>query len=93
MRSHEANCFCINDAFRDLTKNRGAYALRRKFCKMNCREQIYEHLLIERMKFWLSRSRYSDTYPRWRARKNFWSLVRKHGALAARHGFREKDVF
>jgi hypothetical protein len=62
---------------------------------MNCGEQIREHLLIERMKFWLSRARYSSTYNcrKSRARKNFWSLVRKYGALAARHGFREKDVF
>jgi len=62
---------------------------------MNCGEQIREHLLIERMKLWLSRARYSSTtnYPKWRARRNFWFLVRKHRALAERRGFRETDVF
>jgi hypothetical protein len=60
---------------------------------MNAGAGIKDALIVERMKRWLSRARYSSTCPKWRARKNFWSLVRKHGALAARHGFRERDVF
>ena len=79
----------------NLPKNRGALALQEEFCKMNCRERIRDHLLIERMKYWLSRARYSSTYncPKWRARKNFWSLVRKHSTLAERAGLRETSVF
>ena len=48
---------------------------------MNCGEQIREHLLIERMKFWLSRARYSSTCPKWRARKKF--LVAREKARSA----------
>ena len=62
---------------------------------MNCREEIREQLLVERMTRWLRRARYSSTTycPKWRARKNFWALVRKHRTLAERHGLRETDVF
>ena len=90
-----AKSFRINAAFGGLAKNQGARASRRKFCKMNCREQIRDHLLIERMRYWLSRARYSSTYNcrKSRARKNFWALVRKYPALAERHGLRERDVF
>lgn len=62
---------------------------------MNAGPGIREALLVERMKHWLSRARYSSTtnYPKWRARRNFWFLVRKHPVLAERRGFRETDVF
>jgi len=62
---------------------------------MNAGAGIRDALIVERMKHWLHCSRpYSITNcEKWRARKNFWALVRKHAALAARHGFRETDVF
>jgi len=90
-----AKSFRINAAFRDLPKNRGARASPEEILQMNCREQIRDHLLIERMRHWLSRARYSSTYNcrKSRARKNFWALVRKYPALAERHGLRERDVF
>jgi hypothetical protein len=31
--------------------------------------------------------------PKWRARKNFWALVRKYRTLAEQHGLRETSVF
>jgi hypothetical protein len=62
---------------------------------MNAGAAIRDALLVQKMKQWLSRARYSSTtsYPKWRARRNYWFLVRKHRSLAERHGLRETDVF
>jgi hypothetical protein len=63
---------------------------------MNCREQIREHLLVQKMKDWRTRARcplLAKGYPAWKCRKNYLSLVRTHRALAERHGLRETDVF
>jgi hypothetical protein len=62
---------------------------------MNASPAIKDALLVEKMKHWLRRSRYSSmtSYPKWRARRNYWFLVRKHRSLAERHGLRETDVF
>ena len=59
---------------------------------MNAREQIREHLLAIRMKYWLDIARcpiVNTRVPTWRARKNFWSLCRKHPKIAARLGYSE----
>src|SRR2546427_11707453 len=59
---------------------------------MNAREQIREHLLAIRMKYWLDIARcpiMNTRVPTWRARKNFWSLCRKHPKIAARLGYPE----
>jgi hypothetical protein len=48
------------------------------------------------MKEWRARSLSSllaKGCPPWKCRKNYLSLVRKHRALAERHGLRETDVF
>ena len=48
---------------------------------MNAREQIREHLLAIRMKYWLDIARcpiMNTKVPTWKALKNFWSLCRKH---------------
>jgi hypothetical protein len=61
---------------------------------MNASSTIRDALRIRQMRFWLLRARHSiDGCPKWRARKNYWFLVRKHGSLAERHGLRETDVF
>lgn len=62
---------------------------------MNAGVAIRDALLLQKMKYWLSRSRpYSMTnYPKWQARRNYWFLVRKHRSLAERHGLRESDVY
>lgn len=63
---------------------------------MNCREQIRECLLAERMLYWRSVARrplLDKGCPKWRARKNFWALIRKYPALAERLRIREMDVF
>lgn len=63
---------------------------------MNCGEKIRECLLAERMLYWRSVARcqlLGKGCPKWRARKNFWSLIRKHRALAERLRLRETDVF
>jgi hypothetical protein len=63
---------------------------------MNARPEIRNALLVKRMNYWLIRALHPEISPRvpvWRARKNYWSLIRRHSALAARHGLRETDVF
>jgi hypothetical protein len=62
---------------------------------MNCRESIREHLLVNKMKYWLLRGKYGPigNCPKWRGKKNYLFLVRKHKALAERHRFRETDAF
>lgn len=63
---------------------------------MNARPEIRDALLVRKMKHWLLRARYSfvgEGCARWRARRNYWFLVRKHRTLAERHGLRETDVF
>jgi hypothetical protein len=62
---------------------------------MNARPEIRDALLVQRMWYWRIRAKYSSAAncPKWKARKNFWALVRKHRALAERNGLRETDVF
>ena len=61
---------------------------------MNARPEIRDALLVQRMKYWLIRARCGPigNCPKWKARRNFWSLVRKHGALAAKHGLTATSV-
>lgn len=63
--------------------------------KMNVRTELKEAVLLQRMKFWLLRARYGPigNCSKSRGKKNFWALVRRHRALAERHGLRETDVF
>jgi hypothetical protein len=64
------------------------------FQRMHIGESITEHWLVMRMHHWLRRSRHTfNGCPKWRAQKNFWSLVRKYRAVAERHGLSETDVF
>jgi hypothetical protein len=63
---------------------------------MNPRKEIHEHLVIERMRHWLRISRCSlldIRVPKWRARKNFWALCRRHPELAKRLGLSAISVF
>lgn len=63
---------------------------------MNCREQIREHLIAERMRHWLMIARHpfvGKGCPKWRARKNFWALVKRYPDLAKRLGLTEVSVF
>jgi hypothetical protein len=63
---------------------------------MNCREQIRECLIAERMRHWLMIARHpfvNKRCPKWRARKNYWALARKYQTLARQHNLRETDVF
>jgi hypothetical protein len=71
----------------------GALSPAEEIYEMNCREELREHLLVERMRQWLSRARYGQEYVRRRSRKNYLSLIRTHRALAERHGLREKNLF
>jgi hypothetical protein len=77
-------------------QNWGARAFVEDFREMNCRESIRECLLAERMLYWRSVARsplVGKGIPRWRARKNFWALIRKFPALSERLRLRETDVF
>ena len=63
---------------------------------MNARKEIRDYLLASRMKVWLGIARcpIMDTkVPTWRARKNYWALVRKYRELAADLGLSEVSVF
>jgi len=61
--------------------------------EVNCKEELRDYLLLERMKKWLSGSRYGQDYVRQRSRKNYLALIRTHRELAERNGFREKNLF
>jgi len=59
---------------------------------MNARKEIRDHLLAARMKRWLDIARcplINTKIPAWKARKNFWSLCRKHPEIATRLGYTE----
>ena len=59
---------------------------------MNARKEIRDHLIAARMKVWLDIARcpiMNTRVPTWRARKNFWSLCRKHTEIATRLGYTE----
>ncbi len=60
--------------------------------KMNARKEIRDYLLAQRMTRWLQIAQcpiMNTRVPTWRARKNFWSLCRKHPKIAARLGYTE----
>ena len=60
--------------------------------KMNARKEIRDHLIAIRMRRWLDIARcplINTKMPTWKARKNFWSLCRKHPEIAARLGYTE----
>src|SRR5437870_4252615 len=60
--------------------------------KMNARKEIRDYLIAARMKVWLDIARcplINTKMPTWKARKNFWSLCRKHPEIAIRLGYSE----
>src|SRR5439155_19886215 len=60
--------------------------------KMNARQEIRDHLIAVRMRRWLDIARcplINTKMPTWKARKNFWSLCRKHPEIATRLGYTE----
>ena len=59
---------------------------------MNARKEIRDHLLAARMKAWLDIAQcplINTKMPTWKARKNFWSLCRRHPEIATRLGYTE----
>src|SRR5437667_12873693 len=59
---------------------------------MNARKEIRDHLIAIRMRGWFDIARcplINTKMPTWKARKNFWSLCRKHPEIAARLGYTE----
>jgi hypothetical protein len=61
---------------------------------MNAGLDIKNALLLQRMNHWLLRGKYGiDNCPKWRGRKNYLFLIRKHKTLADLHGYRETDVY
>src|SRR5438128_626668 len=60
--------------------------------KMNARQEIRDHVIAVRMRRWLDIARcplINTKMPTWKARKNFWSLCRKHPEIATRLGYTE----
>jgi hypothetical protein len=91
-----AKSFGFSEPLLDFRSKLGASAHVEDFRDMNCRKQIRECLLAERMLYWRSVTRcppLGKGCPKWRARKNFWALIRKYPDLAKRLGLRETDVF
>jgi hypothetical protein len=62
---------------------------------MNVRPALKDAALLQRMNFWLLRARHGPigNCTKSRGRKNYLALVRRHPALAQRHGLRETDIF
>jgi hypothetical protein len=62
---------------------------------MNAKLDIRDALLIQRMSHWLIRAKHGPigNCPKWRGKKNYLFLVRKHKALAERHHFRASHVY
>ena len=63
---------------------------------MNARPEIREHLIAERMQRWLMIAQHpfvGKGCPKWRARKNFWALQKRHPELAKRLGLTAAAVF
>jgi hypothetical protein len=63
---------------------------------MNARPEIRDALIVKKMKRWRMIALYPAVgkgCPAWRARKNYWALLGRHNALAAKHGLTETSVF
>jgi hypothetical protein len=63
---------------------------------MNARPQIREILIGKKMQRWSMIARYNfieSGYPRSRARRNFWRLLRAYPEIATRLGLNEGSVY
>ena len=63
---------------------------------MNARPQIREILIGKKMQRWSMIARHNfieSGYPRSRARRNFWRLLRSYPEIAARLGLSETSVY
>jgi hypothetical protein len=63
---------------------------------MNARMEIRDALLVQKMKHWLLIAKHPFVgrgCPVWRARKNFWALVKRYPDLAKSRGFGAHSVF
>ena len=63
---------------------------------MNAGKDIREHLIAERMRYWLGIAQtplLDIKCPTWRARKNFWALQKRYPDLAKRLGLSKVSVF
>jgi len=62
---------------------------------MNVRPGLKEAALLQRMRFWQIRAKHGPigNCSKSKGRKNYLALVRRHPALAARHGLREIDIY
>jgi hypothetical protein len=76
-------------------KTGGGQPIVEKLYEMNVRPTLREAALIRRMKFWLLRALHGPlgNCSKSRGVKNYLALVRKHGALAEKAGFRETDIY
>src|SRR3974390_684151 len=87
--------FRISNQFLNFRSKPAGTRLVEKFSeKMNIRSSLLkEAALISRMTFWLLRAKHGPigNCSKSRGRKNYLALVRRHPALAERHGLRETD--
>ena len=63
---------------------------------MNARPTIRERLIGQKLLRWSMVAKYKSidpTYPRARARKNFWRLLARYPEIAARLGLSETSVY
>ena len=77
-------------------QNTGACGFRGGFLgRMNAGQTIRDAILLARMRYWRLRGKHGPigNCPKWRGRKNYLFLIRKHKTLANLHGYRETDVY
>ena len=63
---------------------------------INGRPEIREILIIKKLRYWQSISRYrciEPSYPRARARRNYWRLLRKYPEIAGKIGLKAASVY
>jgi hypothetical protein len=63
---------------------------------MNARPQVKEILVAKKLLRWAKIARYDyiePSYPRPRARKNYWRLFHRYQEIAARIGLHEWSVY
>jgi hypothetical protein len=88
--------FRISTQFLNFHSKPARMRLVEKFSEeMNIRSSLKDAALIARMTFWLIRAKHGPigNCSKSRGRKNYLALIRRHPALAERHGLRETDIF
>lgn len=91
----EANIFSFNEPCPILVENQGSRAFSEDFQKMNAGIEIKDALIAKKLKHWVLivlSPPDAKGYPAWKARKNYWHLLRRYPHVAARIGLTATSV-